>query len=153
MRRIICLMAAILFNFSLMYGDFVQVNENGFGTNINSTIQAMKDFGNYLYAGTENWTTGSEIWRSLDGHHWTNISAASNGFGDANNGRVDTIVTFDGRVYAGTYNWSTGSEIWQSINGDVWNQQNLDGFGDANNQEVVLYSNNGYLYAGTYYGG
>jgi len=108
---IIHLLIFILFNIGITSADFIQVNENGFGTNINITIQAMKIFNNYLYAGTENLTTGSEIWRSFDGHHWTNISQASNGFGDGNNDRLDTLVTFNGQLFAGTYNWNTGCEV------------------------------------------
>ena len=63
---------------------WVQVNTSGFGDGNNQDIWAgLAVFGDYLYVGTENGTTGAEIWRSANGADWSQVNA--DGFGDPNN--------------------------------------------------------------------
>jgi hypothetical protein len=51
---------------SLLHGDtgtWEQVNLDGFGDSNNTAVTALAGVGRYLYAGTHNPTTGTELWR------------------------------------------------------------------------------------------
>ena len=105
-------------------------------------------FNGYLYASTVNFTTGTELWRSLDGTTWTQVN--SDGFGRINNNRASLEIIFKGSLYAHTWNTTTGTEIYRSSNGTNWTRANIDGFGDPNNQRILgTKIFNGYLYAST----
>ena len=62
-----------------------QVFTNGFGDSNNKAIWtfALVPYNGYLYAGTQNYSTG-EVWRSEDGAAWDQVN--TNGFGDVDNG-------------------------------------------------------------------
>ena len=94
-------------NIEAQDADWSQVNTDGFGDGNNSSSSSMTLFDGYLYVGTENSTTGGEVWRTSNGTSWSQIN--SNGFGDANNTGVNSLASFGGSLYAGTVNTTTGA--------------------------------------------
>lgn len=104
--------------------DWAQVNRSGFGRQIpdatNTGIPAMAEWNNYLYVGTQNATTGGEVWRTATGAaqaDWEQVN--TDGFGWQANSGVMTLLGFDNHIYAGTSNASTGAEIWRTGLPDV----------------------------------
>lgn len=70
--------------------------DSSFTDPYNYAISALGSFGGYLYAGTYNYSTGTEIWRSNDDSTWTMVGQFSN---------YDKVTSF----------YSTGGEIWASM--------------------------------------
>jgi flagellin len=114
----------------------------GFGDTNNRMVLSSAVLGGYLYAGTFNHMTGSEVWRTSNGTSWTRVN--SDGFGGTNaadNSGSYSMAVFNNDVYAGT--WSTGwvsfpstdTKIWRHDSGSTWTQVNADGFGDLDNAE------------------
>jgi flagellin len=57
---------------------------------------------------------------------------------------------FNGYLYAGMGNLDAGGEIWRTNDDTTWTQVNTDGFGDPDNDAIILSAVfDGYLYAGT----
>ena len=134
--------------------DWTQSNKNGFGNKSNAGIFSLITFNSYIYAGTCNYFTGCELWRSPDGSKdsWTQCNV--DGFGDDHNWGAKSLTTFNSYIYAGTRNDEDGCELWRSSGGELpltWEQVNTDGFGDASNQWIEsLTTFDGYIYAGTW---
>lgn len=101
----------------------------GFGDGTNNTISALESFGGYLYAATNNYTTGTQIWRSNDDITWT-IVAQYPGY--------DEITDFEvagGQLWASARPASTGTpQILRTSDGLSYTLSSDDGFGDLNNQ-------------------
>ncbi len=130
--------------------DWAQVNNDGFGDNLNRRSQSMAVYGSYLYAGADNENTGCEVWR-YDGSNWTQVNNA--GFGDVQNWATHNMIVFNSYLYVGTANdvirGGTGCELWR-YDGSNWTQINSDGFGTTENIQVHALAVYGpYLYAGT----
>ncbi len=83
----------------------------GFG-DPNNGIARFEVYNDMLYAGTWNGTTGTQIWRTIDGAHWTIFG---NGLDPMNiaNGAISTEI-FGGFLYWGTGNWETGAQLWRT---------------------------------------
>ena len=99
----------------------------------------------YLYMGTAN-TAGGEVWRSPGGDEWTRVFK-----GDPTQSYMKHAVAFRRRLYMGTATETpgVGAEIWRT-DGNVWEQVVVNGYGDANNQEMLGAAQFGrYLYFGT----
>jgi len=131
-----------------------QVNTDGFGDANNSEEPIyMSVFGNYLYIGTYNASTGGEIWRTkgLGGPPFTDWEQVNeSGFGDVNNTEIWRGTVFGTYLYVGVANEATGGQIWRSPDGTTWQQVNTNGFGDPNNSVCFPWAAfNNYLYAGT----
>ena len=125
---------------------WTQVNVDGFGdtSNIDGSFIV---FNGYLYAATENYITGVEIWTSSDGTTWEQVN--QDGFGDPNNSWEfgGEFIIFQNQLYFLVGNDNTGVEVWTTPNGTTWEQANDDGFGDPNNKEFpspIVFNN--YLY-------
>jgi len=140
------------------YTDWAQVNVDGFGDAFNGCISALLMGNGFIHAGTENLSTGCEMWRSsmVGGPSYTDwIQVNADGFGDAHNTNISSLVSFNGGLYAGTANGVTGAEIWKSYGNRGppyadWVQANVDGFGNARNTSASsLSSESGTLYVGT----
>lgn len=134
--------------FTLGVPGWHQVNINGFGDKLSKEVTRLSVFGDYLFASTENNTTGGEVWRSLDGYNWSQVSL--DGFGSNSNNRIHVEEDFDGKFYVTLRNATSGGEIWRCTlcDGSDWEQVVSGGFGDINNahiQSVSVYSNT--LYA------
>lgn len=128
--------------------DWTQVNADGFGdaNNVGTTPTAV--FEGVLYAGTVNFVTGAEVWRSSDSENWTQVN--ENGFGDSTNAGACTQMVFNNMLYVGTWKLEGGGELWRTSDGETWTQVNEDGFGDSNN--LWAYPSavfDGYMYVGT----
>lgn len=54
--------------------DWTQVNINGFGHPSRNGVLSLEEFNGYLYAGTRDNENGGQIWRSVDGVHWSPAS-------------------------------------------------------------------------------
>jgi len=135
----------------------------GFGSSNNTDASSMAIFGGSLYVGTENTTSGCEIWRSSDGTSWAPIVGPSapiaSGFdGTANNTAASSMFVFSPDLYVGTRN-ALGLEIWTSSDGTGWSRVvgpgglHARGFGDASNIEAssmsVFFFFVSQLYVGT----
>lgn len=113
----------------------------------NKAISSMITHTAFCYFGTENTTSGTEVWQNT-GMGWSQINA--NGFGDQFNTRSSSMAVYSGQVYVGTKNIHTGGQIW-SYGGSTWSQSVSDGFGDSGNIEIASMAEfNGELYAGAY---
>jgi len=119
--------------------------DNGFGDSGNFTISELKQFNNYLYATTGNFS-GMQIWRSQNGTSgWEKVS--NNGMGDSNNWGSVILNSFNNKLYVGTINTTSGAEIWSSADGTTWTQSGPDGLGSSSNVATLnLFNFNNKLY-------
>lgn len=101
---------------------------NGFGNPNNIGVFSLAALGSYLYAGTWNDTTGTEIWRSQNGTNWAKVVGTglpgtnAPGFGYAANRAIFSFGSFGSapqQLYAGTGNMG-GAHIWRSSDGTTW---------------------------------
>lgn len=103
-------------------------------------------FGGYLWIGTENTTSGTEIWR-YDGASWT--QANSNGFGSSDC-ECWCLASYGGNLYASTGNSPTRGKVYRFNSGTSWTKVSANGLGSDYNYAVLsLASFSGKLYAGT----
>lgn len=137
--------------------EWTQWNLNGFGDPRNTLALSLANFNGMLYSGTDNPSTGAQLWRnSADtAGQWSALTV--NGFGDPNNGGIDHLLVFNGQLYAGTWNWnettnsSLGGQVWRSATGTEWTRVVNNGFGDVNNGEIVRFADfGGHIYAATW---
>ena len=129
---------------------WTQVNADGFGDRNNMSAW-LEPFGGYLYGMTNNYGTGTQLWRcaSCDGSDWSEV--VSDGFGNLDNMGGNFMLGFGGDFYAATINNATGTQVWKTSDGTSWSQVNIDGFGDSNNSSIndgAVF--NGSLFFGTY---
>ena len=116
--------------------NWTQVVENGFGNSANFGVQRLLEFDGFLYAGTRNDETGTEIWRSNSGDTGSWVKVVNGGNGDAGNYQINTFEIFNGYLFTGTENSNDGAEIWRTSTGTTWQQANLNGFGDSDNVHI-----------------
>ena len=110
--------------------DWQRVIGIGFGNPSNEAVLSLETFGDGLYAGTYNQTTGGEIWRSSNGTSWSQVN--SDGFGDPENVAISSLAEFGGYLYAGVAgNETTGAQLWRSPDGTTWVQVESSGFGNV----------------------
>ncbi|MGD9101423.1 MAG: hypothetical protein PVF45_13160, partial [Anaerolineae bacterium] len=101
-------------------GDWTQVNQNGFGRNMvndatNAGVRALTVWNGRLYAGTYNWASGGEVWRTANGaaqEDWEQVN--TDGFGQGQNRIASALWSFGDHLYAGTFNDTFGTEIWRT---------------------------------------
>jgi len=137
---------------SLSWGQVVSDGFNSDSDNIG--VLSFEVHNGYLYAGTYNWITGAEVWRTNNGTTWSQVN--TDGFGDQYNSTA-TLEEFSGYLYAGTYNYNNsdnpGSELWrcQTCDGTDWTEvTSAKGFGDTENRQISsLVVLNNTLYAFT----
>ena len=126
-----------VFGTLLWNGEWEQRNSDGFGDDDDNGVFGLIQFGNHLYAGTEE----GRIWRSLDGSAWTPVAD----LGD----RVYMGALFGGALYVGT-EATGGGTLYRSFDGTTWTPVSTPGLGDPDNE--VLWPRtvfNGELYVGT----
>lgn len=88
---------------NLAKGNWVPVNEEGFGNKANGTVFEMAQFNGYLYGGTVNPVTGTEIWKTKGGkppYTWTKVLDHGAGRGRLNEGS-GAMCVFKGALYIG----------------------------------------------------
>ncbi len=115
--------------FALGVPGWEQVNINGFGDH-NNSVATLDQFGNYMYAGTWHMAESAQVWRSSDGHNWSEFSPSW----DVGNSAVYDAQVFGSNLYVGTSN-ENGGEIWRT-DGSSWEQVSSGGFGDATNEGI-----------------
>ena len=82
-------------------------------------------FDNYLWIGTENTSTGTEIWK-YNGSSWSKANA--DGFGHSNHRRTHDFAIYNNKLYAvGEYGdvmrWNSGTS-WTNVN-NTYSKTNL----------------------------
>ena len=80
----------------------------------NTHISSLQVNGSFIYAGTENSTTGGEVWRSPDGIAWEQFG--SDGFGSASYTNVSAMAVFSGLIYFCMEDPTSGGTIFRSSN-------------------------------------
>ena len=131
-------------------GSWTRAMTNGFGDNSNEAVLSFEVFGDRLYAGTLNSTSGGEVWRSSDGLNWSQVN--SDGFGLSSNWAVSALAAFDGWLYASL---RSSGDVWrcQTCDGSDWQRIVVAGFGNAEtNKSSALETAGGALFyvAGNY---
>jgi hypothetical protein len=106
----------------------------GFDDSGNGNAGMPVVFGGKLYVGTENWSTGGQLWVSQNGTQWTPVF--QNGLGHPNNLSANGLLVYRERLYVLFYNDETGLEVWRSSDGQAWLQIGPDGLGDSGNPMV-----------------
>ncbi len=94
-------------------------------------------FNGALYAAVESsYGAPPQVWRSLDGSHWTTV--IGDGFGISGNVSLGGFAEFNNRLYLGARNDSPeyASQIWRTSDGIHWQMAVGGGFGDPNNIKV-----------------
>jgi ELWxxDGT repeat protein len=120
-------------------GTWTAVSTNGLGNAATRGIPCLAAYNGNYYAGTRNWTTGSEVYQSPDALTWTRI--ISNGFGGGvDAGWVDSLTVYGGKLYYS----NGGTSLWQDD--PVGGAQQAPGSAAnlQNPEEMTLY--NGKLY-------
>lgn len=123
----------------------------------NMRILALVEFNSYLYAVVNNYTSGSQVWRSLNGSDWEPVLL--NGFGLGSAGNMHSAVVFNGAMYFGAGTVDLGAQVWRCQicaygsgfepmveEGFVEEDKDSDGYID-NNRMLSLVSYHGYLLA------
>ena len=131
----------------------------GFGNANNVYIRCMEDYGPYLFAGTQNFIAGCEVWR-YDGTTWTpvvgGIAPVGPGFGNSANIAAAGMAVYSGVLFVGTQNGG-GCEVW-AFDGTAWTQSVGalpaaiigPGFGNpANASAITLHVYDSRLFVGT----
>lgn len=124
-----------------------QVNVTGFGDRDTSDA-ALEVFQGKIYAGTINWSTGPQIYRSSDGHSWEQVTTQGQGI-NVNQIAILDLISYNQFLYAAT-GWKDDApgQIWRSADGVNWQSVVPDGFGDSTIHSVDAFiAYNGYLYA------
>ncbi len=139
----------ILQELALAAPGWQQVNSNGFGDSSTLEVSAMEPFNGYLYAGTHNPVSDTQIFRSSDGLSWNAVTEP--GFGEPHDIAARAILAFtvfNNRLYAGTGR-GNASQLWRSQNGTIWAPMDITGFSDPENVNInALTEYGGKIYAG-----
>jgi hypothetical protein len=113
-----------------------KVVESGFGDKHNMCIWSMKEYKNYLYVGTLNFTNGCEVYRSKTGDKGTWGKVNESGFDKKRKcDGARTMYVFNDLLWIVTYCRLYGSQVWVT-NGEYdessrllkWKKANIDGF-------------------------
>jgi hypothetical protein len=141
---------------------WVQVNDDGFGTNYNENFKDMASFTaggtTWLCGGTMNSMVGAQVW-CTDGTlknggprlNW--VQKNQDGFGQSKYVKIWSAGVFGGYFYVGTECYSGGAcagAIWRTdgaADGDRWQWEKMFD-ATANNRADVVAAFNGYLYVG-----
>lgn len=95
----------------------------GFGDINNTNFKDMAVFTvtntAYLCGGTQNGTTGAQVWCTSDGVAWMQVNAG--GFGDVSNVLIASSAVFSDALYFGTVN-DNGGQLWRTPDLTSWTQ-------------------------------
>lgn len=115
---------------------------NGFGSNTdNKSATCMVVHDGALFVGTENSSTGGEIWRTTNGVNWTRYLFG--GFGQT---MIGALASAGGALYAGIHR-DTGMEVY-AVGESFSFQVNTDGFGSSTNKLGPMVEHAGVLVVG-----
>ncbi len=99
---------------------WTQANTDGFGEATNQICRSMAVLGGQLYAGTQNKTTGCEVWR-FDGPtaaDWTKVANA--GLLNVDNVDARSLAVYNNYLYLGVANSADGTSIFRYDGPDNW---------------------------------
>ncbi|MGC9398602.1 MAG: hypothetical protein ACP5HM_05640 [Anaerolineae bacterium] len=88
----------------------------GFGYTENTNFKDMQVFDGWLCGGTQNATTGAQVWCTGDGSTW--VQKNESGFGDSGNSLIASSGVFSGVLYVGVAG-SQGS-VWRTSDLATW---------------------------------
>lgn len=95
----------------------------GFGDVNNTNFKDMAVFTvtntAYLCGGTQNETTGAQVWCTSDGVAWAQVNAG--GFGNISNTLIASSAVFSNALYFGTVN-ANGGQVWRTTDLSAWTQ-------------------------------
>jgi hypothetical protein len=101
---------------------------SGFSDPNNYNISALGSYSGYLYVATNNYYTGSQIWRSNDDSTWTMVAQIS-GYE-----RITAFITAGTELWVSACNpYSTPGMILKSTDGVTFSTSVNNGFGYGNN--------------------
>ncbi len=134
------------------------VNTEGFGDQGNTRVSSLAVYGSFLFAATENYSTGCQVWRTagVGGPPYTDWTKVDNdGFGSSANRSGSSMVEFDSHLYVLTFNNSTGCQLWRTAAAGGppftdWTKVNSNGFGNGHNWGATLAVYSSHLLAGTF---
>lgn len=125
-----------------------KVVSGGFGNPSNGNVISFATYSETLYAATQNFAGGAEIWKSSTGDlgSWTPVHAF--GAGATGNGGFITMEEFGNDLYIGLHRDFLG-ELWRT-DGLTFTPVFTDGLGNPSNTSITgLAEFNGQLYLGT----
>ncbi|MCX6295108.1 MAG: T9SS type A sorting domain-containing protein [Bacteroidetes bacterium] len=124
----------------------------GFSNPNNYQITAIGSLGGYIYAGTQNYIDGAQIWRSNDEITWDSVMQFS-----SVEQNVTALNTIGSNLWVTTYTWGPqGEKIYKSANGTTYVNSNNNGFGYDNNGtygNIIAFGNNIYSSSENYFPG
>jgi hypothetical protein len=99
--------------------DWTKVVDNGFGNVNTSGLSALEVYGNHLYFVLGNYTSGMQVWRSMNGTNWERDLTNFTPSGQYNGGPYgdNSVIVFNNRLYIGTTTdiRGQGGNIWASL--------------------------------------
>lgn len=106
---------------------WIQRNIDGFG-DLNNLTAGLLAHNGMLYAGTQNNTSGGQIWRTADGQNWSAIKLYGGAYYGGENTFIVPINVVNDYLYVGIQNNNSGGQIWRCAlcDGSDWNRV-LDG--------------------------
>lgn len=127
---------------------WTQINPTSFNDPNNYRILSLASFNGNLFCGTDNPSTGAEVW-AWDGSSWNQVN--TDGFGDFAFRECNRLCVYNGSLYAGVYsNIIGGCLVFRYDGGTAWTQVNTPGFGDNQNFYIrSMIDWNGALWVGT----
>jgi hypothetical protein len=110
----------------------------GFGDPANTNLKDMHVFNGYLCGGTQNATSGAQVWCTHDGATWQQKNVS--GFGDAGNRGIWSGAVFRNMLYVGTHHVEGDTEtghlyrtknltdtvVWEQVYGGVAGSVRVD---------------------------
>jgi hypothetical protein len=111
---------------------WTQLNKPGFGITKNYSVNVLIFFKNSLYAGTENYSAGAQVWKYIGPGPANWKAVGRNGLGDPNNRSVTSAAVFGSpaRLYFITNNGLRGSQVL-GTDGTKWQKVSKNGMGEG----------------------
>lgn len=114
----------------------------GFGNINNSAITSIASFGGAIYAGTDNYQDGAQLWSSTDEITWTLVQQFNPPYT-----KVSSLSVADGKLWVTLFG-GPQQEILKSTDGVTYTPSNTNGFGvsgiTGNNANIIQFGNNIY---------
>ncbi len=88
----------------------------GFGFTENTNFKDMQVFDGWLCGGTQNATTGAQVWCTQNGSTW--VQKNESGFGDSGNSLIASSGVFSGALYVGVA--ASQGSVWRTSDLATW---------------------------------
>ena len=133
---------------------WAKLNKSGFGTADNTRIPVLVFFNNSLYAGTDNYNRGCQVWKYIGPNASNWKAVGQKGLGDPKNAEVSSATVFGNPsyLYFITRNSDKGCLVLRT-DGKKWEKVNTAGFGEGQSSSKALLVFDGKLFAGTGWNG